>query len=151
ADDLESLGPTFIKLGQILSTRGDLLPPAYVEALARLQDRVEPFPFDEVERTIREDLDVRISHAFVEFNEAPIAAASLGTVHRAVLRGGREVAVKVQRPGIVDQIDADFAALGDIAAVIDRLAGPSRTVDAARVLDEFKRTLVTELDYKEEA
>jgi len=151
ADDLESLGPTFIKLGQILSTRGDMLSPAYVEALARLQDRVEPFPFDDVERTIREELGVRISHAFVEFNEVPVAAASLGQVHRAVLRGGREVAVKVQRPGIVEQINADLAALSDIAAVVDRIAGPSRTVDAARLLDEFKRTLLAELDYREEA
>src|SRR2546421_87912 len=151
AEDLESLGPTFIKLGQILSTRGDLLPPAYVEALARLQDHVEPFPFEDVERIIREELGVRMSHAFAAFSKVPAAAASLGQVHRAVLRGGREVAVKVQRPGIAEQIDTDLAALGEIAAVIDRIAGASRTVDAARVLDEFKRTLLAELDYREEA
>ena len=150
-DDLESLGPTFVKLGQILSTRGDLLPPAYIEALARLQDHVEPFPFADVERTIREELGVRMSHAFVEFSEVPVAAASLGQVHRAVLRGGREVAVKVQRPGIAEQINTDLATLSDIAAVIDRIAGASRTVDAARVLDEFKRMLLAELDYREEA
>lgn len=150
ATDLESLGPTFIKLGQILSTRADLLPPAHLDALSRLQDDVEPFPYEDVERTIREELGVRVSHAFVEFDRLPIAAASLGQVHRAVLRGGREVAVKVQRPGIRERIERDLAAFKDIAAVIDRI-GAAKNVDAARVLDEFKRTLLSELDYREEA
>ena len=121
AKDLESLGPTFIKLGQILSTRADLLPPAYLDALARLQDQVEPFPYEDVERTIREELGVRVSHAFAEFDALPVAAASLGQVHRAVLRGGREVAVKVQRPGIREQVDRDLSALHEIAVVIDRI------------------------------
>jgi len=150
AKDLESLGPTFIKLGQILSTRADLLPTAYLDALSRLQDNVEPFAYEDVEKTIREELGVRVSHAFVEFDRLPIAAASLGQVHRATLRGGREVAVKVQRPGIREQIDKDLAAFKDIAAVIDRL-GAAKNVDAARVLEEFKRTLLSELDYREEA
>ena len=150
AKDLESLGPTFIKLGQILSTRADLLPPEYLDALSRLQDDVEAFPYEDVERTIREELGVRVSHAFVEFDRLPIAAASLGQVHRAVLRGGREVAVKVQRPGIRERIDKDLVAFKDIAAVIDRI-GAARNVDAARALDEFKRTLLSELDYREEA
>ena len=150
ARDLESLGPTFVKLGQILSTRADLLPPAYLDALARLQDQVEPFPYEDVERTIREELGVRVSHAFVEFDKLPLAAASLGQVHRAVLRGGREVAVKVQRPGIRDQIEKDLSAFHEIAAVIDRI-GAARNMDVARVVDEFKRTLMSELDYREEA
>jgi len=150
ANDLESLGPTFIKLGQILSSRADLLPPAYLDALSRLQDNVEPFPYEEVERTIREELGVRISHAFVEFERLPIAAASLGQVHRAVLRGGREVAVKVQRPGIRELIAQDLATFHDIAKVIDRL-GAVRNVDAGRVLEEFRRALLAELDYREEA
>ena len=150
ARDLESLGPTFIKLGQLLSTRADLLPPAYLEALARLQDNVEPFPYEDVERTIREELGVRVSHAFVEFDRLPIAAASLGQVHRAVLRGGREVAVKVQRPGIHEPIEKDLAAFHEIAKVIDRV-GAARNVDATRVLEEFRRTLLSELDYREEA
>jgi predicted unusual protein kinase regulating ubiquinone biosynthesis (AarF/ABC1/UbiB family) len=150
AQDLESLGPTFIKLGQILSTRADLLPPAYLDALARLQDDVAPFAYEEVERTIREELGVRVSNAFVEFDRVPIAAASLGQVHRGVLRGGREVAVKVQRPGIRERIEKDLAAFKDIAAVIDRI-GAAKNVDVTRVLDEFKRTLLSELDYREEA
>ena len=150
ANDLESLGPTFIKLGQILSSRADLLPPAYLDALSRLQDNIEPFPYEEVERTIREELGVRISHAFVEFERLPVAAASLGQVHRAVLRGGREVAVKVQRPGIRELIEQDLATFHDIAKVIDRL-GAVRNVDAGRVLEEFRRALLAELDYREEA
>ena len=150
ARDLESLGPTFVKLGQILSTRADLLPPPYLDALARLQDQVEPFPYEDVERTIRAELGVRVSHAFVEFDKLPIAAASLGQVHRAVLRGGRAVAVKVQRPGIHEQIERDLSAFHEIATVIDRI-GAVRTMDAARVVDEFKRTLLSELDYREEA
>ena len=150
ARDLESLGPTFVKLGQILSTRADLLPPAYLDALARLQDQVEPFPYEDVERIVREELGVRVSHAFVEFDKLPIAAASLGQVHRAVLRGGREVAVKVQRPGIREQVEQDLSAFHEIAAVIDRI-GAAPNMDAARVVDEFKRTLMSELDYREEA
>jgi predicted unusual protein kinase regulating ubiquinone biosynthesis (AarF/ABC1/UbiB family) len=134
----------------ILSTRADLLPPPYLDALARLQDQVEPFPYEDVERTIRAELGVRVSHAFVEFDKLPIAAASLGQVHRAVLRGGREVAVKVQRPGIHEQIEKDLSAFHEIAAVIDRI-GAARNMDAARVVDEFKRTLLSELDYREEA
>ena len=148
--DLESLGPTFIKLGQILSTRADLLPPAYLDALARLQDDVEPFPYEDVERTIREELGVRVSHAFLEFDRVPIAAASLGQVHRAVLRSGRQVAVKVQRPGLRERIDQDLVTFHEIATVIDKV-GAARNVDAARVIEEFKHTLLAELDYREEA
>ena len=150
ARDLESLGPTFVKIGQLLSTRADLLPPAYLEALSRLQDNVEPFPYEDVERAIREELGVRVSHAFVEFDRVPIAAASLGQVHRAMLRGGREVAVKVQRPGIQERIEEDLAAFHEIAKVIDRF-GAARNVDAARILEEFRFALLSELDYREEA
>jgi predicted unusual protein kinase regulating ubiquinone biosynthesis (AarF/ABC1/UbiB family) len=95
ARDLERLGPTFVKVGQLLSTRADLLPVAYLEALARLQDDVEPFSFAEVERIVGEELGVRISKAFTDFEATPLAAASLGQVHRATLRDGRAVAVKI--------------------------------------------------------
>ena len=151
AHDLEALGPTFIKLGQLLSTRADLLPPSYIEALSRLQDDLEPFPFAEVERVIHEELGVRVSKAFVEFDPTPIAAASLGQVHRAVMRGGREVAVKVQRPDVRERVLKDLSTLDDFAAVFNRLTGASRNVDAVRVLEEFRRTLMAELDYREEA
>ncbi len=151
ACDLEALGPTFIKLGQFLSTRADLLPPAYLEALARLQDDLEPFPYADVERIVQEELGVRLSKAFAEFDREPIAAASLGQVHRAVLRGGREVAVKVQRPGIRERVLKDLDALHELAPVFDRFAGPTRSVDTARMLEELRHSLVLELDYREEA
>ncbi|HYG81892.1 MAG TPA: AarF/UbiB family protein, partial [Pyrinomonadaceae bacterium] len=93
--DLEKMGPTFIKLAQLLSTRADLLPAPYLEALSRLQDDVEPFSFKEVEEIVTEELGVRISKAFALFEAEPVAAASLGQVHRAEMRDGREVVVKV--------------------------------------------------------
>jgi len=100
ADDLEAMGPTFVKLGQVLSSRADLLPEAYLKALARLQDRVKPFPYAEVEKIVESELGVRISKAFSRFDPEPIAGASLGQVHTAALRDGFEVVVKVQRPGV---------------------------------------------------
>jgi len=108
ARDLEKMGPTFIKLGQLLSTRYDILPEAYCVALTRLQDNVEPFPFAEVEEIVNAEVGLRISKAFSEFEAVPIAAASLGQVHRASLPDGRAVAVKVQRPGIRKTIADDL-------------------------------------------
>src|ERR1051325_2876609 len=119
ASDVESLGPTFIKLAQLLSTRADLLPQPYIEALTRLQDKVGPFPFTEVEQIVANELGVRISKAFSYFDSNPIAAASLGQVHRAALRDGREVVVKVQRPGIREEMSKDMDVLSDMAGFLD--------------------------------
>jgi predicted unusual protein kinase regulating ubiquinone biosynthesis (AarF/ABC1/UbiB family) len=151
AADLEKLGPTFIKLGQLLSTRADLLPPAYLEALARLQDNVDPFPFADVERIVQQELGVRLSKAFESFNPEPIAAASLGQVHRAAMRGGREVAVKVQRPNVGERVMKDLDALDEVAALMRRFSATTRLVDVHGVLDEFRRAILCELDYREEA
>jgi predicted unusual protein kinase regulating ubiquinone biosynthesis (AarF/ABC1/UbiB family) len=151
ASDLEALGPTFIKLGQVLSTRADLLPAPYIEALARLQDDVAPFPYEDVERVVQDEIGVRLSKAFDAFDREPIAAASLGQVHRAVLRGGREVAVKVQRPGVRDRVIRDLDALDEVAALLRRFSAATRNMDPVRVLDEFRRTMMSELDYREEA
>ena len=123
ADDLEAMGPTFVKLGQVLASRPDLIPPAYIDALGRLQDRVKPFSDAEAQQIVEEELGVRISKAFSRFDPEPIAAASLGQVHRAALRDGREVVVKVQRPGITPQIADDFELLGQVAAFLEEHSG----------------------------
>ena len=151
ADDLEAMGPTFIKLGQILSTRADLLPPPYLQALARLQDRVEPVPFEIVERTVEEELGVRISKAFLTFDAAPLASASLGQVHAAALRDGRLVAVKVQRPGIRDRIREDIEALGSVASLLDKHTDWGRRYHLEGMIREFGGSLARELDYRAEA
>jgi ubiquinone biosynthesis protein len=151
AADLERLGPAFIKLGQLLSTRADLLPPPYLEALGRLQDSVEPFSFADVERIVHEDLGFRISKGFASFDAEPIAAASLGQVHRAELRDGRQVAVKVQRPNIREGLAVDLATMEDIAAFLDHHTTTGRQFDFVRIVAEFRRTLAQELDYRREA
>lgn len=151
AADLEAMGPTFVKLGQLLSTRADLLPAPYIEALSRLQDDVAPFPFEEVERIVTEELGVRISKAFVEFERTPLAAASLGQVHRAVLRDGRLVVVKVQRPDIKKQVIEDLEALAEIAAVLDRRTKIGKRFHFTDMVEEFRKTLLAELDYRREA
>jgi predicted unusual protein kinase regulating ubiquinone biosynthesis (AarF/ABC1/UbiB family) len=151
ADDLEKMGPTYIKLGQLLSTRPDILPPAYMEALTRLQDKVEPFPFQEVEKIIAAELGVRISKAFQEIDPKPLAAASIGQVHKAVLRDGRQVAIKVQRPGIRERMIEDLDVLAEIAEFLDSHTEMGRRAQFSLVLGEFRRMLLRELDYSEEA
>jgi ubiquinone biosynthesis protein len=151
AADLERLGPTFIKLGQVLSVRYDLLPAEYADALARLQDDVAAFPFEEVERIVNSELGLRMSKAFAEFETTPIAAASLGQVHRARLRDGRQVAVKVQRPGIHETIADDLDALEEIADWLDAHTEFGRTHQLRDFLDEFRKSLLRELDYRREA
>lgn len=151
ARDIESLGPTFIKLGQLLSSRAELLSPRYAEALARLQDAVEPFSYAEVVGTVERELRVRLSKAFVTFEETPIAAASLGQVHRAMLRSGRDVAVKIQRPHVREQVLHDLDTLDDLAVLVERFSSVARSLDIPRVLEEFRRTMLRELDYQQEA
>ncbi|MDQ3068976.1 MAG: AarF/ABC1/UbiB kinase family protein, partial [Acidobacteriota bacterium] len=151
ADDLERLGPAYIKLGQLLSTRGDLLPPQYLDALARLQDKVEPFSFAEVEQIVQEELGFRISKGFTTFDSTPIAAASLGQVHRATLRDGRQVAVKVQRPEARAQVASDLDAFADIADFLDRRTDAGRRMSFSGVVEEFRATILEELDYRREA
>ncbi|HEX8633622.1 MAG TPA: AarF/UbiB family protein [Pyrinomonadaceae bacterium] len=151
AADLERLGPTFIKLGQLLSTRADILPPPYLEALTRLQDNVEPFSFADVERIVEDDLGVRLSKAFNRFDSIPMASASLGQVHRAEMRDGREVVVKIQRPDIREQIVQDVAALEELATFLDSHTEMGKRYDFAQMLSEFRKSLLRELDYREEA
>lgn len=150
AKDLEKLGPAFVKLGQLFSTRADLLPPAYLVALSRLQDDCEPISFAEVEKTVVTELGVRISRAFKEFDSVPLAAASLGQIHRAVMRDGREVAVKVQRPGIRECIVADLEVLHDVAQFYDANTEAGKKYEFRVIVDEFRKTLMAELDYRKE-
>ncbi|HEX8187353.1 MAG TPA: AarF/UbiB family protein [Pyrinomonadaceae bacterium] len=151
AADVERMGPTFIKLAQLLSTRADLLPQPYIEALTRLQDKVEPFPFTEVEQIVASELGVRISKAFSYFESTPIAAASLGQVHRAALRDGREVVVKVQRPGIREEMSKDMDVLSDMSAFLDSHTEAGRKYEFTPLLEEFRKNLLRELDYRLEA
>jgi predicted unusual protein kinase regulating ubiquinone biosynthesis (AarF/ABC1/UbiB family) len=151
AADLERMGPTFTKLGQLLSTRGDLLPVAYLQALERLQDQVEPFAYEQVEEIVTSELGVRLSKAFVEFEVEPMAAASLAQVHRAVLRDGREVAVKVQRPGIREQVLDDLDVFASIADLAEKHSETARRYQLRVVVEEFRRSLMRELDYHREA
>ncbi len=151
ASDLEKRGPTFVKLGQLLSTRPDLLPPAYIEALSRLQDQVAPAEFEDIRSTVESELGVRLSRIFTTFEEVPIASASLGQVHRATLRDGRAVAVKVQRPGIRQQVLEDLDVLGRIADLVTDHTDTGNRLGLADVFENFRRTLLEELDYAREA
>jgi predicted unusual protein kinase regulating ubiquinone biosynthesis (AarF/ABC1/UbiB family) len=151
ANDLEKLGPTFVKLGQLLSTRVELMPPAYSEALTRLQDKVEPFAFDEVEKIIASELGVRMSKAFSEFDPRPAASASLGQVHLARLRDGQRVAVKVQRPDIREAVANDLDALDELAELLDRHTEFGKRYQFCQMLEEFRKSLMRELDYRLEA
>jgi ubiquinone biosynthesis protein len=151
AADLEAMGPTYIKLGQLLSTRFDLLPPAYTTALSRLQDEVEPFPYTQVAELVAEELGSDIRHLFADFDTEPLAAASLGQVHRATLHSGREVAVKVQRPDAREDVAGDLKTLTTLATLADKRTDVGRTYGFGRLLGEFQRSLRLELDYRREA
>ncbi len=151
ADDLEALGPTYVKVGQVLASRPDLLPEAYLKALARLQDKVKPFSYAEVEEIVATELGVRLSKAFSRFDPTPLAAASLGQVHSAALRDGRMVVVKVQRPGIAKQIAEDFEVLAQIAEFFDEYTDLGRRYRFLSMLEELRITIQQELNYEREA
>jgi ubiquinone biosynthesis protein len=148
---LEELGPTFVKFGQLLSTRPDIVPPDVVVELQKLQDDVRPIPFAEVERVVREELGLTIEQAFLEFDERPTAAASIGQVHHALLPNGERVAVKVQRPNAPRQIESDISLLFQAARLAKERVRALDFIDAEQVVDEFARSIRGELDYRAEA
>jgi ubiquinone biosynthesis protein len=148
---LDELGPTFVKFGQLLSTRPDVVPPDIVIELQKLQDEVRPVPFEDVERVVREELGLSVEQAFLEFDERPTAAASIGQVHHATLPNGERVAVKVQRPSAPRQIEADLALLYQAARLAKERVRALDFIDAEQLVDEFARSIRAELDYRAEA
>ncbi|HET6793088.1 MAG TPA: AarF/ABC1/UbiB kinase family protein, partial [Acidimicrobiales bacterium] len=151
ASDLEAMGPTFVKLGQLLSTRSDLLPAPHLVALARLQDQVAPFGDEEAREVFRQEIGATVEDAFRTFDDQPLASASLGQVHAAELANGHRVVVKIQRPDVADQVASDLEALGEIARLIDAHTDAGRRYGFEDLLDQFRRSVVDELDYRREA
>lgn len=149
--DLERLGPAFVKFGQVLSTRPDLIHPAYAGALECTQDTCTPFDFDAVRASIESELGARLSKLFAEIDETPIGVASLAQVHRATLRDGRVVAVKVQRPGIEADVERNLEALELLARAAEGVSDSARRIGLQDWCAELRRTLVAELDYRQEA
>src|SRR5256714_5871136 len=145
---LEELGTTYIKLGQLLSSRPDLLPDAYIEELGKLVDEVPPVPFDQIQQLIAEELP---ADAFVRVDPEPLATASIAQIHRALLASGREVIVKVRRPGIEEQIDLDLALLRSTAGLLEARSERAQLLQARALADELEVHLRSELDFVEEA
>lgn len=150
ASDIEQLGPTFIKLGQVLSTRPDILPESFLKSLSRLQDDVEPFSFSEVQEILDQDLGADSAKLFTSFEEKPLASASIGQVHRAITRSGQEVVVKIQRPGIREEVNKDIEALGDIASFFDNHTSVGKKYEFSRIVNTLSESLIRELDYQKE-
>ncbi len=147
-DVLDELGPTFVKFGQLLSTRPDVIPPDIVAELRALQDDVTPVPFEQVRRVVEEELGNTLERLFLEFEPTPVAAASIGQVHAATLPNGRRVAVKVQRPGAAKQIEDDLVLLYQAARLVKERVRALDFVDARQLVDEFARAIRKELDYR---
>lgn len=148
---LDDLGPTFVKFGQLLSTRPDLVPADVVAELRKLQDDVTPIPFADIARVVEEELGLTIERAFLDFDPVPIAAASIGQVHRATLPNGEDVVVKVQRPDAPRQIESDLKLMRSAARVVRERVRQLDFVDAEAIVDEFGRSIRAELDYQQEA
>ena len=148
---LEALGPIFVKFGQVLSTRRDLLPLDIADELAKLQDQVPPFPADQAAAEIEKGIGRRIGEVFAEFGAEPVASASVAQVHLARLQDGREVAVKVLRPGVEAAIAKDVALLETAAGLVERLWADGRRLKPREVVAEFARHLDDELDLLREA
>ncbi|MFP4344013.1 MAG: ABC1 kinase family protein [Anaerolineales bacterium] len=148
---LEDLGPTFIKLGQVLSTRPDLLPPAYIAELSRLQDTVPPVAWEKIQSVIKEELDASPRTLFRHIAPQPMAAASLGQVHAAILPDGTEVVIKVQRPNIRKTIEMDLEILHDLAQYVERHTALGKVYELEGIAREFADTLHAEMNYRQEA
>jgi len=148
---LDELGPTFVKFGQLLSTRPDVVPLDIVAELRKLQDDVSPVPFPAIEQVIQAELGLSVERAFLTFDESPIAAASIGQVHRATLPTGEEVVVKVQRPNAPRQIESDLALMRSAARFVRDRVRALDFIDAEGLVDEFGRAIREELDYLHEA
>lgn len=151
ATALKEMGPTYVKFGQVLSTRPDIVPLEYIRALESLQDDVEPFSFAAVERIVEEELGARISKVFQSFESKPMAAASLGQAHRAVLRDGRDVVVKVQRPGIRELVERDLDSFASIARTLEEHSHLARKMNLIGTIQQARIVLTNELNYRQEA
>lgn len=149
-EDLKKMGPTYIKLGQLLSTRPDLLPENYLQALANLQDDVETIPYEDVEKIVEEEIGVRINKAFLLFDPEPLASASIGQVHRALLHSGRPVAVKIQRPGVRKNFLEDLDTLKEMAGLAVQHSKEARKYALDSIIEELRFILLNELDYSKE-
>ena len=147
---LEELGPTFIKLGQLLSTRSDFIELEYLEELAKLQDAVPPFPFAEAQRIIREETGKELTELFSYFDETPLAAASIGQVHRARLHDGTELVIKVQRPDIEKIIAVDLEILAHIASLMEQYLEELKGHRPTAIVNEFARSISREIDFTRE-
>lgn len=148
---LDELGPTFVKFGQLLSTRPDVVPPDIIAELRKLQDDVSPFAMEDVERVVQEELGLTVEQAFLDFDEVPVAAASIGQVHRATLPNDAEVVVKVQRPNAARQIESDLKLMASAARVARERVRQLDFIDTGELVEEFGRSIRLELDYQQEA
>ena len=151
AEDLKNMGPTYIKLGQLLSTRPDLIPEPYMKALEALQDDVEEIPYSEVQTIVEEEIGQRISKAFESFELQPLASASIGQVHLAILRSGKKVAVKIQRPGVRKNFTEDLDTLKELTDLAVKHSKTAKKYAVDEILDELRFILLNELDYVKEA